>query len=987
MCFFLGANVLDENPFIVMPYMKNGNARNYLASHQDCDRNKLLHGASLGLVYLHEREVIHGDIKATNILIDDTGNAVLSDFAMSSVRSDMSRHSTQNDAAAIDLVGSRNWMAPEILTGSSLTFASDMYSFGMTIYEIFAEDIPLGHIEDCALHTLVVQQSLRPERPNSQLLLDSTWFLANGCWSESPSHRPIAREVCAILGDIVRSNITSKSNPRRSLPPTPNQITAAYYPEKMVEIPPVVPASPHRAPRATQDGSRNIVSNEKMQSLLGDAILTEETYICEVTKTKASFIEPLLHAPTKPGLNEVNQLHQDLTAPSATVFLLMDLGSDDASISSKDLPVDLRICLETFETILDGHAELCSDLRKCGQGQPPFAFSPLNVYNHHAHIFQKYATYTRHLQGALKQANKTASRKQSNQEDAIKWAKVYAAVKRLERNASANGETGFAASLSRPYQRLLRYPLFLQNLLDRSDCPISTASATLQIIANIKDMLRSIEGESVDDQERDQTWDAYARIEGLDRERDLAAPAPSRVLVAERMLDASSQTSFSSSKKELWLVEFNDVVLRCQRTGLTCVPQATARDSPNVATTTQVARTKPRNLYKLVKLLWVCLGRTLDNGVPTSRGNTMKAQTSSILPAQVSGFTVLPIIYPSLPSSSSSASTSATHILYARAHTGPSKPSKRGPGLKGKEREFPGGRTIFVVNVPPDATERELVLLFKYAGTVERVVFSGEFDGNDDIIDSDSDTDAEEGAAEMEVDEEQPRKKRKINRDDRNAPPEVTPLPQPIPSLRTLRRTGGSAHIVFLDPSSLDRAIAIPAKPRPWPTALTSSVGATKSKTSASEANAAADASPCGLAHYLAQHAALRPPLDAVREHADTYMALFEHNLALSKHAQGKYKKGEAIVDEDGFTLVTRGGAYGKTLGGGVGVASKKFDPTRSGGGNRGRKKKEGKEKEEFYAFQKAEKQRKAIMDLKKNWEADKIKVEKLKESRRFRPY
>ena len=106
-----------------------------------------------------------------------------------------------------------------------------------------------------------------------------------------------------------------------------------------------------------------------------------------MTKTKASFIEPLLHAPAKSGLSEVNQLHQDLTAPSATVFLLMDLESDDASISSKDLPDDLRICLETFETILDGHVQLCNDLRKCGQGLPPFAFSPLNVYNHHVSAF------------------------------------------------------------------------------------------------------------------------------------------------------------------------------------------------------------------------------------------------------------------------------------------------------------------------------------------------------------------------------------------------------------------------------------------------------------------------------------------------------------------------------------------------------------------------------------------------------------------------
>ncbi|KZP21556.1 hypothetical protein FIBSPDRAFT_919531 [Athelia psychrophila] len=363
----------------------------------------------------------------------------------------------------------------------------------------------------------------------------------------------------------------------------------------------------------------------------------------------------------------------------------------------------------------------------------------------------------------------------------------------------------------------------------------------------------------------------------------------------------------------------------------------------------------------------------------------MKTKLSEALPAQVAGFTLLPIVYPALPSSSGSTSTSATHFLYARPHGGPSTHSKGGSGGKGKGRELPGGRTLFLVNTPPDATERELVLLFKHAGTVEQVVFKGEFDP-DNAGDSDSEDEGEgEDGAEMDVDEELPRKKRKLSKDDPNAPPKVTPLPQPTPSLRTLRRTGGQAYVVFLDPSSLDRAISNPVKPRAWPTPPSSTT--LKSKPSASETHADADTSPCGLAHYLAQHAALRPPLDAVREHADTYMALFEHNLALAKQSQGKYKKGEAVVDEEGFTLVTRGGAYGKTLGGGVGVASKNFDPTRGGGLNRGRKKKEGKEKEAFYAFQKAEKQRKEIMDLKKNWEVDKAKVEKLKESRRFRPY
>jgi ribosomal RNA-processing protein 7 len=61
---------------------------------------------------------------------------------------------------------------------------------------------------------------------------------------------------------------------------------------------------------------------------------------------------------------------------------------------------------------------------------------------------------------------------------------------------------------------------------------------------------------------------------------------------------------------------------------------------------------------------------------------------------------------------------------------------------------------------------------------------------------------------------------------------------------------------------------------------------------------------------------------------------------------------GEAIVDGDGFTLVTRGGAYGKTVGGGVVLASKRFKRSGLAARNRSNKK-EKKRNEGFYAFQK----------------------------------
>ncbi|KAI0326697.1 hypothetical protein GY45DRAFT_1328557 [Cubamyces sp. BRFM 1775] len=346
-----------------------------------------------------------------------------------------------------------------------------------------------------------------------------------------------------------------------------------------------------------------------------------------------------------------------------------------------------------------------------------------------------------------------------------------------------------------------------------------------------------------------------------------------------------------------------------------------------------------------------------------SASGSGSSSSSSSLPSSISGFTVLPIAY----------STTATHVLYARAHSAPKQKNSKGKG-KEKTAALPEGRTLFLVNVPPDATERELTVLFKSCGTVERVVFSTGGGGNasqpEEVIenDEDSEEEEEEDGAESQGDEDEeadsrPKKKRKVAEP---ASPQVVPLPSP--SLRTLRRTGHTAYVVFLDSSSLERALKPPQKPYAWPVDKES---------------------PHGLAHYTALYSAMRPPLDVVRAHADSWMEAFEHEQAKKKQ-ESKYRKGEAIVDEDGFTLVTRGGAYGKTLGGGVGVASKQFQEEQAGGagGKRRRKdKKEKKEKEAFYAFQIHEKKRKELIDLKSKFEEDRAKIEKLKQTRKFKPY
>ena len=77
-----------------------------------------------------------------NVLIDGSGRAVICDFGLSRVKADILSRTRTTDAAAV--AGSRYWMAPERLAGKPLRKPCDIYSFGITIYEvilIFGEEM------------------------------------------------------------------------------------------------------------------------------------------------------------------------------------------------------------------------------------------------------------------------------------------------------------------------------------------------------------------------------------------------------------------------------------------------------------------------------------------------------------------------------------------------------------------------------------------------------------------------------------------------------------------------------------------------------------------------------------------------------------------------------------------------------------------------------------------------------------------------------
>ncbi|KAF8501228.1 kinase-like domain-containing protein, partial [Hysterangium stoloniferum] len=120
------ANSRYKLPALISPWMSNGNAARYIFNNSTVNRLPLISGLAEGVAFLHSRKITHGDIRAENVLVSDTGVARLADFGLS--RGD---NFGLNTSPGIG--GSTRWMSPETLQGSEINEQSDIWGFGMTV--------------------------------------------------------------------------------------------------------------------------------------------------------------------------------------------------------------------------------------------------------------------------------------------------------------------------------------------------------------------------------------------------------------------------------------------------------------------------------------------------------------------------------------------------------------------------------------------------------------------------------------------------------------------------------------------------------------------------------------------------------------------------------------------------------------------------------------------------------------------------------------
>lgn len=166
----------------IMDLCNQGNLQKFLTNAKTIEervKSKLILDIAKGMLHLHSqiRPVLHRNLNSTNVLLKETDsqlNAVISDFGITKSKS------------AEKAEDSFKWMAPEVMLEKQYSTKSDVFSFGVIVWEIIAQKVPWeGYGEAKMLVAIENGEQLSLPYDISDFMKD----LVLNCWEKNPENR------------------------------------------------------------------------------------------------------------------------------------------------------------------------------------------------------------------------------------------------------------------------------------------------------------------------------------------------------------------------------------------------------------------------------------------------------------------------------------------------------------------------------------------------------------------------------------------------------------------------------------------------------------------------------------------------------------------------------------------------------------------------------------------------------------------------------
>ncbi|CAM9474591.1 unnamed protein product, partial [Choristocarpus tenellus] len=177
---------------LLMEFMEGGDLRTLLGKDSALLEasfcRSLTLDIALGMEYLHSKKMIHGDLKSANILLNSNNQAKIADFGTAQTAGEYTTLGTQQRPGL-----TLKWSAPEVLNQEGMRLESDVYSFGILVWEIVTRKLPWAELVRPMDVVLEICRGRRPDVPaDSPGILGQLMKL---CWASSPADRPAFSKI------------------------------------------------------------------------------------------------------------------------------------------------------------------------------------------------------------------------------------------------------------------------------------------------------------------------------------------------------------------------------------------------------------------------------------------------------------------------------------------------------------------------------------------------------------------------------------------------------------------------------------------------------------------------------------------------------------------------------------------------------------------------------------------------------------------------
>ena len=185
-CGILDYGALDEVVYTVLPYLAGGSLADRIERDRTVDPVDVAAvtcQVAFGLDYAHRHGVIHRDVKPDNVLFDEDGNALLTDFGIATAR--FQGRLTDSGRA----MGTPHYMSPEQAMGKLLDGRSDIYALGIVMYEAITGSPPFDGADAFSVSYKQVHEAPVPITQVSSRVPPDVAAIVMRCLSKAPADR------------------------------------------------------------------------------------------------------------------------------------------------------------------------------------------------------------------------------------------------------------------------------------------------------------------------------------------------------------------------------------------------------------------------------------------------------------------------------------------------------------------------------------------------------------------------------------------------------------------------------------------------------------------------------------------------------------------------------------------------------------------------------------------------------------------------------